>query len=71
MSDPARHAVYNRWHQLDHRPGNLALPGVVHGERWVRSPDCAGRSVVSDERLSGTHSVNLDWFKDPTDHAIA
>ena len=47
INDPAKHRDYNEWHQLDHRPENLALPGVVWGERWVHSPDCAAVAVLS------------------------
>lgn len=71
VTDPARHRDYNRWHQLDHRPENLALPGVVYGERWVRTPACAAAGLVTDERLAGTHYVNIYWYRDPADASIA
>ena len=32
---PDHHRRYNEWHQLDHRPENLALPGVAWGDRWA------------------------------------
>lgn len=28
-SNTEDHRRYNQWHQLDHRPENLALPGVA------------------------------------------
>jgi hypothetical protein len=31
------HRRYNEWHQLDHRPENLALPGVAWGDRRART----------------------------------
>ena len=31
-----RHLDHNLWHQLDHRPENLLLPGVAWGDRWVQ-----------------------------------
>lgn len=71
MTDPARHADYNRWHQLDHRPENLALSGVLYGERWVRDPQCAAEGQVGDDRLSGVHYVNIYWFRDPAEESIA
>ena len=43
--DPARHRDYNAWHQLDHLPENRALRGVLHGERWVRTPACRAASA--------------------------
>jgi hypothetical protein len=27
LTDPSQHRAYNEWHQLDHRPENLLLPG--------------------------------------------
>jgi hypothetical protein len=71
ITDPARHRDYNEWHQLDHRPENLALDGVRHGERWVRTPKCARSSRVADERLTGTHYVNMYWFRSPWATAFA
>ncbi|MCC9196829.1 hypothetical protein QNO08_08575 [Arthrobacter sp. zg-Y820] len=39
LTDASSHGAYNRWHQLDHRPENLALPGVAWGDRWARVAD--------------------------------
>jgi hypothetical protein len=65
ITDPGWHRAYNTWHQLDHRPENLALDGVRHGERWVRTPSCAATSLVTDARLERTHYVNMYWFREP------
>lgn len=70
VTDPADHVAYNEWHQLDHRPENLALDGVRWGERWVRTPACAGASIA-DPRLDPTHYVNLYWFRPPVADAVA
>jgi hypothetical protein len=70
VTRPLDHAAYNEWHQLDHRPENLALDGVRHGERWVRTPACRAASVA-DARLESTHYVNLYWFRAPVDVAVA
>jgi hypothetical protein len=70
VADPARHRDYNTWHQLDHRPENLALPGVLHGERWVRSPDCAAAGATPDPLLGGVHYLNMYWFRAPADESI-
>ncbi|MGN5238465.1 hypothetical protein [Rhodococcus sp. SJ-2] len=70
VTDPTSHAEYNAWHQLDHRPENLALDGVAHGERWVHSPDCA-ESTRTCEVLDGVHYVNSYWFRDPVDESFA
>jgi hypothetical protein len=71
ITDPQSHREYNAWHQLDHRPENLALDGVIHGERWVRSPDCAAVSAVDDASLATTHYVNIYWFATPSEQSIA
>lgn len=62
-----RHADYNEWHQLDHRPANLALPGVVWGERWVKTPRCATRVEGADEALTACQYVTIYWFREPFD----
>ncbi len=67
----ADHRAYNAWHQLDHRPENLLLPGVLWGERWVRSPDCAAAGTAPDDALARLHYLNMYWFKDPADEATA
>jgi hypothetical protein len=65
------HGEYNAWHQLDHRPENLVLPGVLTGERWVRTPECAAAYPVADRVLGGTHYVNSYWFRPPLRESLA
>src|SRR6185295_15252667 len=65
ITDPSKHRAYNEWHHLDHRPENLLLPGVIWGERWVRTPDCMEASIVSDPRFAAFHYMNLYWFDAP------
>jgi len=69
VDDPSLHRAYNEWHQLDHRPENMALEGVRYGERWVRTPDCAAASTA-DHRLAPTHYMNLYWFRPPIAAAV-
>ena len=69
VTDAADHRAYNEWHQLDHRPENLALDSVRYGERWVRTPECAAASTA-DHRLAPTHYVNLYWFRPPIPDAV-
>jgi hypothetical protein len=64
------HQDYNRWHQLDHRPENLALPGVIWGERWVLSPDCVAAGVERLAPVDDMHYVNLYWFRDPVEQSF-
>jgi hypothetical protein len=70
VPDPQDHRAYNEWHQLDHRPENLLLPGVAWGERWVRSPDCADAGTgngtgAPDPTLARLHYLNMYWFREP------
>lgn len=70
LSDPTKHREYNEWHQLDHRPENLALPGVAWGDRWVRSPDCARDGDVGQEPYTATQYTNMYWLRAPVDETI-
>lgn len=70
VTDPASHAECNAWYQLDHRPENLALGGVAHGERWVHSPVCA-ESTRTCAALDGLHYANSYWFRNPVDESFA
>ncbi|MCU1457856.1 MAG: hypothetical protein JWL73_1948 [Actinomycetia bacterium] len=67
LADPGSHRAYNEWHQLDHRPENLALPGVTWGERWVHPPDVAELAVVGD--VGPFHYLNMYWFRAPVDQS--
>jgi hypothetical protein len=69
ITDPTKHRAFNEYHQLDHRPANLALPCVYWGERFVRTPACATISEVPDERYAGVHYVNYYLFSDTSREA--
>lgn len=74
VTDPARHGDYNAWHQLDHLPENLALPGIAHGDRWVHTPACAAAAPgarPADDALAGVHYVAAYWFREPAEASIA
>lgn len=68
---PEEHAAYNRWHQLDHRPENLALPGVVWGDRWARTAELKELSPGADAQHAGTDYVAMYWFRQPLTEAVA
>ena len=70
LTDPSRHYEYNEYHQLDHRPSNLALPGVVWGDRWVRTPANGQASTGTDDRLRATQYVAMYWFAEPLDRSV-
>lgn len=65
ITDPDRHRDHNEWHQLDHQPENLLLPGVALGSRWVRSPDCAAVSSGSATTYMKSHYGLMYWFREP------
>ena len=69
LSDPSQHRRYNEWHQLDHRPENLALPGVAWGDRWAR-PTSAREHGEAVDRYSGVDYVAMYWFREPLDHSL-
>ncbi|PTR20227.1 hypothetical protein C8K36_1189 [Rhodococcus sp. OK519] len=67
--EPQHHRTVNAWHQLDHRPENLALPGVTTGERFVLTP--RGREIATAAgSFDNFHYANLYWFDDPAGPAI-
>jgi hypothetical protein len=70
VSDPTKHRAYAEWYFLDHRPENLALPGVAHGERWVRTPECAAASQPCDTELDATQYVTMYWFRSPVADSV-
>jgi hypothetical protein len=71
LTDGSRHAEYNAWHQLDHLPENLLLPGVAWGDRWVRSPDCVAVSHVGDPSYAETQYAVAYGFRAPVATAVA
>lgn len=67
IADPDAHGAYNVWHQLDHRPENLALDGVAWGERWVRSPGAAELPTERPGSVGEFHYLNMYWLTEPID----
>ncbi len=65
LTDAARHREFNEYHQLDHRPENLALPSVIFGERWVRSPDCADALPTAATDFASVHYLTMYWLREP------
>jgi hypothetical protein len=69
ITDPREHASYNEWHLFDHVPENLALPGIVWGQRWVAAPDLQP-AVGSDARLGAVHYVTAYLMREPADRTL-
>lgn len=61
------HRRYNEWHQLDHRPENLALPGVAWGDRWARTK--TGSQAVPE--YQDVDYIAMYWFNEPLDQSLA
>ncbi|MFP1153644.1 hypothetical protein ACK280_16240 [Mycobacterium sherrisii] len=68
-SEPDLHRRYNEWHQLDHRPENLALPGIAWGDRWARTAECRADSITDSEQAD-TDYIAMYWFRDPVAQAV-
>lgn len=65
VTDPAAHQAYNRWHQLDHLPEQLPLPGIAAGNRWVCTPECRRARAACAEMLAPVHYVTLYLLTEP------
>lgn len=70
LDDPSYHHQYNSWHALDHRPENLALPGVAWGDRWKLTDACKAVAVEPDEHLRGSDYVAMYWFRPPYEESL-
>lgn len=69
LADRSLHTEYNRWHQLDHRPENLALPGVAWGDRWEIRPESA--ELVDGIQAGDVDFVAMYWFREPVEKSVA
>ena len=67
ITDPTKHHEFNEYHQLDHRPENLALPGVIFGERWVRSPTRAAGVPTPDTAFATVQYMTMYWLREPVE----
>lgn len=69
LDDRSQHREYNRWHQLDHRPENLALPGVAWGDRWELRPETA--ECEQGTMAGAVDFVAMYWFREPVEQSVA
>jgi hypothetical protein len=76
ITEPSAHRAYNEWHQLDHLPEQLPIPGISHGQRWVSSPRCRAVSRWSCEDtvgypdLSAAQYLTLYLMREPLDETL-
>lgn len=70
ITDPSAHRAYNEWHQLDHLPEQLPIPGIAAGERWVRTPACRAATAVAAGPLAHVHYLTLYLMTEPVERTI-
>lgn len=70
ITDPGAHVAYNAWHQLDHLPEQLPVPGIAWGQRWVSTPACRALRAVDGERLAPIHYVTLYLMTEPVTETL-
>ena len=61
---------YLRWHQLDHLPQQFSIEGVLHGERWVSTPDCRALRPVQSERFEPVNHVVHYLMGEPVERTV-
>ena len=77
ITEPSAHRAYNEWHQLDHLPEQLPIPGISHGQRWVSTPRCREVSHWSvldaggSADLSAAQYLTLYLMREPLDETLA
>ncbi len=69
LTDPLQHRAYNDWHLLDHRPENLALPGVAWGDRWARTTQYKGTGTATAEFTDVDYAA-MYWFRSPVAESV-
>jgi len=70
VTDPSAHRAYNRWHQLDHLPEQMPLPGIVFGQRWVATPACRRARAADRPPLDAAHYLTLYLMTEPLEQTL-
>ena len=67
--DVANGEAWNRWYDLEHLAPNLALPGIVAGQRYVAPPSLHvnRRCEADDPAWGGGRGVYLTWYATSAD----
>lgn len=68
---PGQVQAYEDWHADDHLPENLALPGVVHANRWIAPPAVLESRAAPDPALRGAQFLIAYLFADPLEESLA
>jgi ketosteroid isomerase-like protein len=70
VTDPDAHGGYNEWHQLDHLPEQMPLPGVAHGQRWVATPACLLSTQSRDSELASAQYLTIYLMLAPLEETL-
>jgi len=70
-TEPGQVQAYEDWHADDHLPENLALPGVVHANRWLAPPAFLEHRHAADPALRGAQFLIAYLFADPLEESLA
>lgn len=65
VTSAGSHRDYNIWHELDHMPEQMPIPGIRFGRRWVCTPRCRAERAVETEPLGESHYFTLYLMADP------
>jgi hypothetical protein len=65
LPGPEHHRAYNEWHQLDHMPEQMPLPGLLFGQRWVATPACRRARAAADPELGTADYLTLYLMGEP------
>ncbi|MEY2473569.1 MAG: hypothetical protein QOK28_2898 [Actinomycetota bacterium] len=63
-SPEGQDAAYLEWHSLDHLPEQYSMRSLVHGQRWVSTPDCRAARAVGAPALDAADHVVQYLFAD-------
>jgi hypothetical protein len=74
ITKTSAHHAYNEWHQLDHLPEQLPIPGISYGQRWVSTPRCAAVSRSRDRAgspdLSAAQYLTMYLMREPLEETL-
>jgi len=70
-TEPGQVQAYEDWHADDHLPENLALPGVLHANRWIAPPAYLRHRDAPDPALGRAQFLIAYGFADPLAESLA
>jgi len=61
---------YQTWHANDHLPENLAIPGVVFGQRWRATAELRAHHCVREPALGAPQFLITYFFGEPLETSL-